>query len=277
MKRDISIITVNYNSKELLYNCLCSIKRELDINYEVIVVDNASTDNSIALCREFREDSRFIFIESPHNNGFAKGCNMGADAASGEILHFLNPDTELQKGISDDYRKVIGAPEKVYVTPLINRDNSIENGKMFLPVLRDIFWWNISRKRARYWFKGASVIISKDNFQKAGRWCEDYFMYGEDLDLFYNFWKNNIEIAMLQTPIFHLGGGCSQNVWSSFDREIIVQHSFRRFYTRHFSRAQYVAVKCYFVMHNLIKHPSRVIFDIKAWKKVASSKPADNR
>ncbi len=271
MKRNISIIIVNYNSKELLYNCLSSIKREIDVDYEVIVVDNASSDNSIALCNGFREDSRFIFIESDKNNGFAKGCNIGAEAASGDILHFLNPDTQMQKGSSEDYKRVIAAPHKVYVTPLLNRDNSIENGKMPLPLLRDIFWWNVCRKRARFWFKGASVIISQHNFEKAGKWCEDYFMYGEDLDLFYNFWKKDIEIEMLSTPVFHFGGGCSQNVWSSLEREVIVQKSLRRFFDKHSSKAQYIAVKCYYLLHNMIKHPSRVKFDIKAWRKSAAN------
>ncbi|MBQ7998269.1 MAG: glycosyltransferase family 2 protein [Bacteroidales bacterium] len=266
----VSIIIVNYNSAELLRNCLESIDNELDIDYEVIVVDNASNDNSIALCSRFREDSRYIFIESKDNAGFAKGCNIGAAAASGEILHFLNPDTELQKGSTADYLKVMENPQYIYVTPLINRDGSVENGKMVLPLLSDIFWWNISRKRARFWCKGASVIISHKNFEKVGRWSEDYFMYGEDLDLFYNFWRHNLKIEMLHVPVFHFGGGCSSNVWSTFDREVIVQRSFRRFYSKYFPKWKYVAVKLYFLLHNLIKHPSRVKFDIKAWKKACS-------
>lgn len=267
MKPQISIIIVNYNSGKLLYNCLTSIKEKLSANYETVVVDNNSTDNSIALCGTFEVDSRFKFIRSTENLGFAKGCNLGADRSKGEILHFLNPDTQLQEGADEDYRKVILNPDNVYVTPLINRDGSVENGKMAIPMLMDIFWWNISRGRARFWCKGASVIVSRENFGKVGKWCEDYFMYGEDTDLFYSFWKQNIKIEMLEVPVFHYGGGCSTNTWSNMERELIVQRSFRRFFRRHSNMFHYVAVKVYYIVHNLIKHPSKVPFDIKAWWK----------
>lgn len=268
MAKDISIIIVNYNSGKLLSNCLESIRRELDIDYEVVVVDNASTDDSLALCATFDEDRRFIFHRIKRNLGFAQGCNIGADDSSGRVLHFLNPDTELRPGANGDYLQVLDDPTAVYVTPLVNSDGSVENGKMVLPVLKDIFWWNVARRRARFWCKGASVIISRENFQKVGRWSEDYFMYGEDLDLFYNFWVQGLEIKLLPTPVYHLGGGCSVKVWSSFEREVKVQRSFRKFYDKYFPRWKYMAVKCYFLLHNLIKHPSKVKGDIKAWNKV---------
>lgn len=268
MPREISIIIVNYNSGELLSNCLASIRRELSIDYEVVVVDNASTDGSMEQCAIFQDGERFIFHTLGENLGFAAACNIGANLSSGSILHFLNPDTELNPGANGDYLKVIGDPGKIYVTPLVNRDGSPENDKMVLPVLRDIFWWNVNRKRARFWCKGASVILSRDNFSKVGGWSEDYFMYGEDMDLFYQFWMHGLVISTLDTPIFHFGGGCSQNVWSSFEREVKVQRSFRKFYDKYFPRWKYVAVKCYFLLHNLIKHPTKVKGDIKAWSKV---------
>lgn len=267
MKPDISIIIVNYNSGELLQNCLESIKRELQCKYEVVIVDNDSTDNSIALCGKYESDSRFRIIRSAENLGFAKGCNLGAKRSKGEILHFLNPDTQLQNGADKDYNTVIHNPHKVYVTPLINRDGSIENGKMAIPMLKDIFWWNFNKKRARFWCKGASVIVSRQNFEKAGKWCEEYFMYGEDTDLFYNFWKCGMQIEMLPVPVFHYGGGCSTNVWNNLQRELIVQRSFRKFFRRHSNMLHYTAVKLYYIMHNLIKHPGKVPFDIKAWYK----------
>jgi GT2 family glycosyltransferase len=266
---ELSIIIVNYNAGELLENCLQSIKREVKLDYEVIVVDNASSDGSMSRCSAvFIDDRRFVFHKINRNIGFAAACNIGADKSHGKVLHFLNPDTELKPGANEDYRRVIADSTAVYVTPLINRDGSEENARMVLPILKDIFWWNVCRHRARYWCKGASVIISRDNFRKVGRWSEDYFMYGEDLDLFYNFWIHGVEIRMLPTPVYHLGGGCSQKVWSSLEREIKVQRSFRRFYDKYFSRWQYVAVKLYFLLHNLIKHPAKVKGDIKAWSKV---------
>jgi GT2 family glycosyltransferase len=138
---------------------------------------------------------------------------------------------------------------------------------MEIPFLKEILLWNVSRSKAKYWCRGASVIISRENFEKVGRWCEEYFIYGEDMDLFYSFWKHNLEIITLEVPVFHYGGGCSQNVWSNLQREIIVQKSFRRFFRRHSNMLHYTLVKLYYLMFNLIKHPKRVLFDIKAWYK----------
>lgn len=267
MSRKLSIIIVNYNSKGMLRNCLESICKHLTVNYEVIVVDNDSTDDSIAQCVEFESLPQFKIIRAAWNMGFAKGCNVGADAAHGEILHFLNPDTTLQEGADSDYEKVFLNPDKVYVTPLFNRDGSVENARMEIPFLKEIFLWNVSRSKAKYWCRGASVIISRENFEKVGRWCEEYFIYGEDMDLFYSFWKHNLEIITLDVPVFHYGGGCSQNVWSNLQRETIVQKSFRRFFRRHSNMLHYTLVKIYYLMFNLIKHPGRVIFDVKAWWK----------
>ncbi|MBO5804714.1 MAG: glycosyltransferase family 2 protein [Bacteroidales bacterium] len=268
MPREISIIIVNYNSGELLSNCLTSIQKELTVDYEVVVVDNASTDGSMEQCAAFKDSGRFVFHSLGENLGFAAACNIGANLSTGDVLHFLNPDTELKPGANSDYLRVLENPGKVYVTPLVNRDGSAENDRMVLPVLRDIFWWNLNRKRARFWCKGASVILSRGNFIKVGRWSEDYFMYGEDLDLFYQFWKHDLEISLLTVPVYHLGGGCSQKVWNPLEREIKVQRSFRKFYDKYFTRWQYVAVKLYFLVHNLIKHPAKVKGDIKAWSKV---------
>lgn len=264
MSRKLSIIIVNYNSKGMLKDCLASIQQHLTVDYEVIVVDNDSTDNSIALCSEFESLPQFKIIRAAENMGFAKGCNVGADAARGEILHFLNPDTALQQGADSDYEKVFLNPDKVYVTPLFNRDGSVENARMEIPFLKEILLWNVSRSKAKYWCRGASVIISRENYEKVGRWSEDYFIYGEDMDLFYSFWKHNLEIITLEVPVFHYGGGCSQNVWSNLQREIIVQKSFRKFFHRHSNMLHYTLVKMYYLMFNLIKHPSRVHTDIKA-------------
>jgi len=267
MNNKVSIIIVNYNSGNLLQQCLQSIERVLSINYEAVIVDNCSTDNSIDLCKEFEGNTHFKFMMSRENLGFAKGCNLGASAAEGNILHFLNPDTQLQSGADKDYEVVMESPENVYVTPLINRDGSIENGKMEIPFLWNIMLWNFCRERAKFWHRGASVIIDKKNFEKVGKWCEEYFIYGEDMDLFWSFWKNGIAIKELPTPVFHYGGGCSKNVWSNMQREIIVQKSFRKFFRRHSNIMHYTAVKIYYILHNLFKRPKKALFDIKAWIK----------
>lgn len=266
MRKDVSIIIVNYNTSELLCNCLRSIRRSLSVDYEVIVADNASTDDSIALCSDFKEDPRFIFKILDSNYGFAKANNIAAGAASGKLLHFLNPDTEIEEGMSDDYRTALNMPETVFVNPLVNRDGSVENRPKPIPVLRDMFFWYFCRKKARVWYKGASVIMSREVFEKVGKWSEDYFMYAEDLDLFYSLSLAGIPVLSLSSAIRHYGGGSSSRRWTNLEREVVVQRSTRLFYKKYFSNFQYVAIKLYFVFHYLLKDPGRVPADIKAWR-----------
>lgn len=266
MNNKISIIIVNYNTRDLLHNCLKSIKENITVDYQVIVVDNDSHDNSVLQCLSLFEDERFILVKAGENLGFAKANNIGASVATGGIFHFLNPDTEVDNTLNKDYEEVILNRDKLYVNPLINRDGSLENDKMPLPVLKDLFRWNLNRSKSRYWYKGASIIISKENFSLIGKWCEDYFLYAEDLDLFMCAWNKGLRIGMLHSHIYHLGGGSSSNQWSDLEREIMVQKSNRKFYERHFSKLQFLLVKIYFLFHNLLKRPSSVPFYLKAWR-----------
>lgn len=266
MNRKISIIIVNYNTRNLLFNCLKSIKESITIDYEVIVVDNDSQDGSVELCESFFDEPRFVLLRSGSNLGFAKANNLGAAIAKGGIFHFLNPDTELTPQMNADYKNVLLNSDFLYVNPLVNRDGSYENDKMPLPLLRDLFFWNISRKKARYWYKGASVIVSKENFSLIGKWCEDYFLYAEDLDLFFIAWKKGVRIAMLPSEIYHFGGGSSSVQWSDLEREVMVQKSNRLFFKKHFSKLHFLLVKLYFLLHNLFKRPSTLKFYLKAWQ-----------
>lgn len=93
----LSIIIVNYNTREPLRRCLESIKAQrADLDLEVIVVDNASKDGSTAMAREVLPDA--IVIEPGHNTWFTGGNNLGIQQARGEYVHILNPDTVFQPG-----------------------------------------------------------------------------------------------------------------------------------------------------------------------------------
>ncbi|HEX7561462.1 MAG TPA: glycosyltransferase, partial [Candidatus Humimicrobiaceae bacterium] len=105
---DLSIIIVNYNSTGFLHKCIDSINKylhppyeEAGLKFEIIIVDNASTDGSIAFIKEnfinSKEDCAKL-IESVENFGFSRGSNLGARAALGDFLLFLNPDTEFVQG-----------------------------------------------------------------------------------------------------------------------------------------------------------------------------------
>ncbi len=266
MRREVSIVIVNYNTGNFLYNCLDSIRRCVDVDYEVIVADNASTDDSLSLCAPFFDDPRFVFLRLRDNLGFARANNIAADRSAGVMIHFLNPDTEVREDINDDYRKALLSPQSVYVNPLLNRDGSMENRPMPVPTVRNMLYWYFRRRKCIMWYKGASVIISSELFKTVGKWSEDYFMYAEDLDFFYTLSLHGVPVTSLSSVIYHYGGASSSKQWTTLGREIAVQKSTRIFYKKYFSKCQYVAVKIYFILHYIVKNPRRVPLDIKAWR-----------
>lgn len=272
MKPEISIIIVNYNSKELLLNCLRSILFSIDCNFEVIVVDNNSSDFSLHHAQKEIRDSRFVFLKLESNLGFSKANNIGFHHSNGSIIHFLNPDTEVNNSINNDYREAIKFPLKVYVNPLINRDNSIENSKSTLPLLDNYAKKICCFGNVKYWYIGASVIISRINFQKIGLWNESYFLYSEDMDLFYKIKKNGMEIIELKSKILHLGGGCSQSVWNSLECEVMKEKSSFLFFKMNRTIFEYLCVKVIIILGLFLKSPSHGFWKLKVWFAFLKSK-----
>src|SRR3990172_1475519 len=88
----VSIVVPHYNGKEILYNCLKALEKTAYSNKEVIVVNNASTDNSVIT---LENDFPWVrLVNNQKNMGYAGGCNVGFDASHGELILFLNNDTE---------------------------------------------------------------------------------------------------------------------------------------------------------------------------------------
>lgn len=96
---ELSIVIVNYNGASYINDCLSSLSKNLSVSYEVIIVDNASTDDSLSIISEIEFD--YKLIRSEINLGFSKGNNLGAEHASGEFLLLLNNDTILLSDLSE--------------------------------------------------------------------------------------------------------------------------------------------------------------------------------
>lgn len=226
----ISIIIVNYNSGLYLRNCLQSIIVSLiNVNFEIIVVDNNSTDDSIDRCKREFETPLIKFIQSGENLGFSRANNLGVKYATGDMYHFLNPDTEVDSSLIESYNIATSDNSIVYSTRLKNPDGTIINLGYTLPIfsqyLKRIFHLPYSK-----WYLGASVLMSSDIFNQIGGWNESYFMYSEDLDLFYKIYLAKIDIRLLPSVIFHAGGACANNTWSNQKRQSIIKDSENKFY-----------------------------------------------
>ena len=99
----ISIIILNYNAGELLINCVNSVFNSKYENYEVIVVDNISSDNSHKECKE--KFKKIKLIENTENFGYCEGNNIGIRKAKGEFIVILNPDTMVDPYWLDEFLK----------------------------------------------------------------------------------------------------------------------------------------------------------------------------
>ncbi|MEK6909900.1 MAG: glycosyltransferase family 2 protein [Candidatus Aenigmatarchaeota archaeon] len=210
----VSIILVNYNGEKFLTDCLDSLERtdyQKDM-YEVILVDNASKDNSVKL---IKEDFPWVkLIVSDRNTGYSEGNNMGVENATGKYLVFLNTDTiveknwlsELVKKIEND--KSIGAcSSQVLYQDDKNLINTIGGfwsvlgvpGSMGEKNPKDSF----ENETPTFSPTGCSMIIRSDLYKEVGGFDNDYFLYCEDADLGWRLWNRKLKIVLAPSSIVY--------------------------------------------------------------------------
>ena len=228
----ISIILVNYNTKELTLQTIRSIyEMTKEIEFEIIVVDNNSHDGSIMAIKE--NFKNVIVIENPLNSGFGIANNIGSEVALGEYLFFLNTDTILLnnavKILADflDENQNIGAVGGNLYTKDLNPATSIN--RIFPGILSelDTFLFNIPSKiifnKSVFFnysdlpivFKGnisgADLMIRKELFEKVGKFDKDFFMYYEETELLYRVCKQRYALTSLpDAKIIHLEGASEE-------------------------------------------------------------------
>lgn len=227
---DISIIIINYNTKALLINCLRSIIEFTEnISYEIIVVDNASKDDSVEQVEKHFPEVKIIKLSQ--NIGFGNANNIAAKEAKGEFLFLINSDItfienscekflrfynnnhqELRIGslgclLLDINKKINGAGSK-----FPNVSSIIKNKLRFLPFYNKFFprekeenYWHINREYFEVdYVMGADFFIKKELFLKMGGFDSYYFMYFEETDLSLKLVENNYKNYIYnETKIIH--------------------------------------------------------------------------
>lgn len=239
---DISIITVNYNGGAVLQRFAESILSHIEADVEIIIYDNASADGSMQL---LPRSERIVGINGPENLGFAKGNNKAAALAKGTWLHFLNPDIQVNAQLAHDYAEIINSGEAgtIYVTSLVDKAGEAQQMSMLIPTLGNYFRRAFNPANAKYWCIGASLIMHRDTFAAIGGWSEDYFMYSEDLDLFYTAQKAGIAVKHIDSRIMHIGKVSSSTAWTAQKRADVIEKSFCTFFRKHRSMPEYVLVR----------------------------------
>jgi GT2 family glycosyltransferase len=229
---ELSIIIVNYNSKLLLEQCIDSIRKATgQINTEVIVVDNNSTDGSKEYLQEKDTELRFIFNKK--NTGFAKACNQGFKNSSGKYILFLNPDTILTETCLADcisFFETHPDAGAVGVRMLDGKGRFLKESKRGWPSPSTSFYklfgpasiFPTSKTFAKYYqghlaekennpvdvLSGAFMMIKRDVIEKVNGFDEDFFMYGEDMDLSIRITRSGYKNYYLGAiSVTHLKGG----------------------------------------------------------------------
>lgn len=241
---DLSIVIVSFNTKNILANCISSIRRHTKgISYEIVVVDNASQDSSVDwIRRQGSEFNNLTGILNKQNKGFAKANNQGIKMAQGRYILLLNSDTKLKE---DSLSKMINFMEKekeagISSCMLLNPDESIQATGGYFPSLMRLFLWSTflddlpfiadifgsyhphtpkfltrssfyKKAHKQDWVTGAFFLIRKEAVGDIGPLDEKFFMYVEEIDYCFRAKKKGWEVWYVpDTAIIHIGGASSK-------------------------------------------------------------------
>ncbi len=237
---NLSIIIVNWKSKDYLRPCLTTVFAQTrDVEFEVIVIDSGSFDGCGEMLRERFPQVRFI--QSEKNLGFAKANNLAARSARGDALLFLNPDTELPgPAIQTLLAALESLPDAGAVgATLLNTDGTVQTSciQSFPTILNQVLDAEVLRRRfphSRLWgmtalfatdgrpqpvaaVSGACVLVRRTAFEKVGGFSEEYFMYGEDLDLSHKLREAGLVNYLVPAAVVvHHGGSSTAQAPSDF-------------------------------------------------------------
>jgi GT2 family glycosyltransferase len=240
----LSIVIVSFNTEVMTLDCIQSIRNNpIDSEYEIIVVDNGSVDNSVVNIKKFHPDVNLI--ESNINLGFSKANNIGIRKSKGDFILLLNSDTLVHKGslgglvtlAEENYGKVSVAPK------LLNADGTWQRSNFKFPSALKIFIHTMGLTiLAKFIVKNnllsgfsffrkynfindldfsgttsvdyvlfASVMFPRSVVNKVGLLDENMFFYHEDCDYGYRLFLNNIpQLITDKSCITHYGGGSSR-------------------------------------------------------------------
>ena len=244
----LSVVIVNYNVRDYLENCLQSVSRALEgIEGEVFVVDNHSDDDSVETVRSQYPWVRLI--ENQENMGFSRANNIAIREARGEYVLLLNPDTIVEEAtlrevlrFMEEHPKAGGAgvmmhnadgslaPEsrRALPTPWVSCLKMLGFTKRYY--MSHLPWDQPSRIEV---ISGAFCFLRKKALDEVGLLDEDFFMYGEDIDLSYRLMKGGWENWYLPYPITHFKGKSTQK--SDYRYVHIFYKAMLIFFRKHYS------------------------------------------
>ena len=274
---DLSIILVNWNTRDLLAQCLDSVYANPPSNrFEVLVVDNASTDGSAAVVRQ-RYPSAHL-LESETNVGFAAGNNLALRVATGKYLLMLNPDTQVRPRAFDalkvfmDSAPHAGAAGARLLGPDGTQQPACRPAPTLLREACDLFQvdrlYPVSQYRTKAWdlsqphrvdvVQGTCMLLRRKAVESVGLLDEGYFMYSEEVDLCHRLRQHGWQIWWVpRAVVVHYGAQSTQQA-----RAKMFLHLYRskvRFFRKHYGAATARAYKVLLASGALARMPGYLL------------------
>ena len=228
MKPLISIILVNWNGKKWLKECLDSLMVQTYKNFEIILVDNNSSDGSVEFVHS--DYPEVIVVQNRENLGFSGGNNIGYQKSRGEYVLLLNNDTRVERNFLEEFVKAF------YEIPNLGSVQS-KLILMYEPAKLDVcgsYWTDIgflyhygyakdtldpkyNRKMPFFSNKGASMMLKREVIEKVGLFDHDFWCYYEETDLCHRLWLAGYECWYYPTAVcYHAMGGTAVRFSNSF-------------------------------------------------------------
>ena len=224
----LSFVILTYNSSKYIHNLLNSFfvkfgSQLKNGEYEIIVVDNNSTDTTVEII-EKNFDNKVNLFKNTENSGFAKGINIGSKIAKGSYLLFVNPDAEVIDGEVSALLSVFNMHEKAGVVGgrILNwqEKDELSAGKFYTPInmfllslgLEEVLHVRFSPKKIQKvdFVSGGFMMVKKEVFEKFGGLDENLFMYIEDMEFCFRIKEKGFETYFCPgMTIRHIGQGSS--------------------------------------------------------------------
>ena len=271
-KLDLSIIIISYNTKETTLSCLRSVVKSLrnsPIKYEILVVDNASTDGSLEEIQNFKLKTQNKFqiqiIQNIQNVGFARANNQAVKLAVGNHILLLNSDTVvIDDAIPCMYNFFVQNTRVHFLGPkLFNQDMTPQASSAPFYTLPIVFaalflkgdHWGVSRSSPDKtietdWVSGACIMTKKEYYDKIKGFDEGIFMYMDEVDLLYRAKKAGFNTYFYpQAHFIHLGSSSSKGKTYPI---LQVYKGFLYFYRKHYSHLSLILLKIMLQLKALI-------------------------
>lgn len=236
----LAIVIVNWNTKNLLEECLRSIQAETQTPHCIWVVDNASSDGSREMVKERFPDVRLI--ENAENRGFAAANNQAIAQIQAPYILLLNSDTVVLDGALDRMVEHLELHPELSALGcrLLNADGTLQaschrfystmgslvENKLMARLIPWRFrhspyltFWDHSKNRQVDWVTGACLLVRKATIEKVGLLDEDFFMYGEEVDWQLRMRQSGHKVGFLADAyIIHYGGASAQKVYTTMNQ-----------------------------------------------------------